>query len=53
MQYVTKEVSINHWITIGIKYLVSTNYFFTLRARQPAVLKLEYIIFDIALCYGK
>jgi len=30
MQYVTNNVSTNHWITTGIKYLVSTKSFFTL-----------------------
>jgi len=41
MQYVTKNVSINHWITTGIKYLLSTKTFFALRATQTSVLRLE------------
>ena len=44
-------------ITTGLqqelKYLVSAKSFFTLWARQPTVLKVKYIIVDIAVCYGK
>ena len=35
------------------KYLGSAKSFFTIRARKPTVLKLKYIIFNIAVCYRK
>jgi hypothetical protein len=50
MQYVTNNISNNHWITTGIKVSCKRKQYLYIMSKTPTVLKLMYIIFNIAEC---
>jgi len=50
MQYVTNNVSNNHWITAGIKVTCKRKKYHYIMSKTT-VIKLKYIIFNIAAFY--